>query len=231
VAPSGGRNGRASNDNHVSGPSSEVHAPVRAVVRVTKGLSYVFPYRGGGWLWERCRCPSAAWAFAYEPAWIGALTIILLTGVARTPSGFAWLLVVAAGYRLSEIVNFFAGLFLNKDQERLRGVERSLLLLLGNLVEVTLATAILLTAAYQTSPSRAWDDAFFLVTFMAVPDRPGRYSHLVEMVGISAALMLVAGGLGMLLGLIGDRFAQAAGTSQVAAPEVPEPTQNPASSS
>ena len=177
------------------------------MVQAHWGLRRVFLYEWLILLWAR-RYSSASFGPVYVYLlWLPLLGVLFGTATPDTPhDGWAYFAIGLAAYRLADIVNFYLGLFFDQQQDRFAGIERSLLCLMGNVVELVFVGAILLEASANLSPRVAWFQAFGLVALVNLPELDGYWTHLVEVVVMSVGFILIAGGLGMLIGLIGRRF-------------------------
>lgn len=181
---------------------------VRLVVRALGAARALSLYSLAGRLkWVR-EHPSGT-AELYVPLWLSALLAVLLL----SPSNQSELTrgTLAAGslaaYRFADIISFELLVLLHRGQRSLQSYTRSFLLLGLNLVEVAVGAAVFFRL---NLPLTQWQ-AFILGSEVAtlrggVPAGAGVATEIAVTVGSAGALVLLAGGLSLVVGLISSEF-------------------------
>ncbi len=152
---------------------------------------------------------------AYTLGWLFLAALILLVSSVWASATLPALLAVAiATYRFVDIVSFHVRLLLSRhpDQTTVASLDRSLILLTCNVVELSVLSGIWLRAAGVASSTGAWFSGFLLTTLVSTPkgqyvsSTAGTEIDLATVATICGALILLIGGAALLIGLIGQRF-------------------------
>jgi hypothetical protein len=195
------------------------YAFVDAVVGVIAALQRLSLYNLALRAWARKENTNrrrAQVAPAYVLGWLAADTALLFSSPAWVSSSSASAVCAAiAAYRFLDIVLFQIRIMLSRGPEQtvLAAFDRSLIMLAINVVELTLISGVWLRASGIGSTTGAWFSGFMLTTFVGTPEKPspltstmGTEIDLTTVATVSGALVLLVGGLGLLIGLIGQKF-------------------------
>jgi hypothetical protein len=174
---------------------------VRAIVKVLDFLELLVLYSALV-LVRRFRTHMLAWW--YVIAWTAGLATILGCGELWTGNEFLTILfVVLAGYRMFDIVRWWADFLLDRRHWEVVSGERNLVFVVMNAAEVTLIGAIWLFASGEFNhPGQAAYAAFLLVTQLDRPQAVTTISRVVVVVTEVASLVLLLGGLTVVIGVV-----------------------------
>jgi hypothetical protein len=109
-------------------------------------------------------------------------------------------------YRYCDLVLWWLLVLIDRKQKRFSSFERNVLLLMGNVIELIVIEVMLLVAAGQSGIAAPLFDGFFVTTLVSLPPRTSAWVGSAEALGVFAALLLFAGGVALLVGLIAGRF-------------------------
>jgi hypothetical protein len=187
----------------------EPHAIVRAVVSAHKLFdAQVSPYyRLMRRFWSG-RSP-ADFAPVYVLGWLGVL-ILLLAATPLWRGAVVVMPILVAGiaaFRWLDAVLFEVGVILDRRQDLLAGYERSLVLAVLNLLELSIIGAIwLLALGSDGSVGRIWLHTFSLTTLTGTPEYGDGWQALAQALTQVGGMVFLAGAIAILLGVIGERF-------------------------
>jgi hypothetical protein len=138
------------------------------------------------------------------PAWSGA------SGFGRGVSALA---LGVAAWRYLDIVAYQAGILLDPRQDLLRSPSRSLVLLVFNICELTLACATVLhvlgdknVAGQSVDRVDAWVRAVDLVALLEPIKRASLPLVTAQVLTVAAGVLLLVVGVGVVLGLMTQEF-------------------------
>ncbi|HEX3910133.1 MAG TPA: hypothetical protein VHW67_05465 [Solirubrobacteraceae bacterium] len=153
---------------------------------------------------------------AYVIGWLLFDALLLFASPLWIGSEVASIVCAAiAGYRFLDIVLFQLEVMLSRKPEHkvFAAFERSLILLALNVVELTLISGVWLRAAGLGGTTASWFAGFLLTTLMGTPDKPSGYgvtagteTDIATVATICGALLLLVGGVGLLIGLLSQKF-------------------------
>lgn len=153
---------------------------------------------------------------AYVSGWLLLDFALLFTSplwIGSEPASIACAAV--AGYRFLDIVLFQLEVMLSRRPEHkvFAAFERSLILLALNVIELTLISGVWLRASGLGGTTGAWFAGFMLTTLISAPDKSpalgsvaGTEVDLASVATVCGALLLLIGGLGLLIGLLAQKF-------------------------
>lgn len=170
---------------------------VRAIVRVLDVIQLLSLYSVVRRMVPALRGPG--FAEIYVLTWLGLLIAIL----ELTTAGWG---VGVALYRLADLTTHELKILLDRSSRGLASFTRSLVLLGVNLLEIAVILGIAIRYAEDVRPFAAFIRGFEIVTLRSVATQGVLSSELVTFGGTAIALIFLAGGLSMVVGLIGESF-------------------------
>jgi hypothetical protein len=156
----------------------------------------------------KARRPTDELAPRYVSFWLLLLSALAAAMFAwRDERGWIiWLLVALPLYRYYDLILWWLLVLIDRRQKLLASFERNVLLLMGNIAELAVIEVILLVAAGQRGVADPLFDAFFVTTLVGLPPRESAWIGAASAMGVFASLLLFAGGVSLLVGLISERF-------------------------
>jgi len=176
--------------------ASEPSFLVRGVLRLAAISRAISPYR----LLIR-QNPQPAAAEIYVLAWLGLLALCLV-GI----RWIGWVGVTIVVFRFFDLNLYQVSIMLDRAQRVLSSYPRSLVLTALNLVELTLMTATVARWKLGMSVPSALYGAFNVVVARSTSLDRNAFLKVASALAIVSALLLLAGMLAMLLGLVGQSF-------------------------
>jgi hypothetical protein len=144
--------------------------------------------------------PSLYFNYLYEIEWL----CIILIVYAKSPAH--WLIALPALWRAVEILTSYVKLMFDKGHRVLLEVERNLLfLIIDSLMFVTLLALLLEGESAPVLSVEKWGAAFSAFTLNGSPAGYD-WARTVGVLGAVGGLTLIGAGLGMLVGLVGQRI-------------------------
>jgi hypothetical protein len=139
--------------------------------------------------------------YIYAAEW-GAIIVWLAL---KTPP--LWLLAPIAFWRVAEILTWYIKLLFDKGHRVLLEVERNLLFLVIDVLTFVTLLALLLRGGPHGGLWSRWTEAFAAFTLNGSPEGYGNaWATAVGILGAVGGLTLLGAGLGMLVGLVGQRI-------------------------
>jgi diadenosine tetraphosphate (Ap4A) HIT family hydrolase len=201
--------------------NAEEHAIVRGVVGLHEWWNdHLSPYK---WVMHKVWSARRGWA-SFAPVYVLSWMLILIgcAAVAGFESTPLWLRIAVAAiatYRFIDAVLYEFGILLDRSTNRLVGLERSVLLAIGNLLEISIVGATWLLAMHWrqgASVGGTWTHTIGLVTTSAGPVYTGAIAAMAQILTLGGGLLFLAGGVSLLIGALSSRIreVQSAGRSR-----------------
>ena len=208
------------NTDKVTVAATDRYATVRLVLGLLRGCQRLSLYRPVVRVWARNENTNRRRA-QVAPIYVLACSVVLLlllfsSAFWADTRGFELLAVAIGAYRMVDIVSFHGLLLLSRSaaDNTVAGYERSLVLLGGNVMEISLICAIWFRAAGSPTALEAWYNGFLTATLVSAPAAsrslagPPAETAVPAILTVVAALVLLLGGLSTLLSLIGRKFGE-----------------------
>jgi hypothetical protein len=156
--------------------------------------------------------------YVYQLEWALIVTVLLITSPAQL------VVAICALWRTLEILIWYTKLLLDKSHKVMLEVERNLLFLLMDVLMFVTLLALLLQGRGVEGFSRDWAAGFSAFTLNGSPAGYDKtYARLVGILGTVGGLTLLGAGLGMLVGLVGQRIESGPGTEYSGPTRMPPP--------
>jgi hypothetical protein len=127
--------------------------------------------------------------------------------VAPRVEGNVQLAIVAVVlWRAAEIVTWYLKLLFDKGHRVLLEVERNLLFLIADSGAFVTVLAILLETGDPGHINKRWSEAFSAFLLNGSSDPESAWATAIGIIGPIGGIILLAAGLGLLIGIIGDRI-------------------------
>lgn len=211
------------NTDKVTVPATDLYATVRLVLGLLRRCQRLSLYRPAVRVWARNENTNRRRA-QVAPIYVLACSIVLLSLLFSSElwadnRKFELLAVAIGAYRMVDIVSFHSLLLLSRSatDNTVAGYERNLILLGGNLMEISLICAIWFRAAGSPTALEAWYNGFLTATLVSAPAAsqslagPPAETAVPAVLTVAAAIVLLLGGLSTLLSLIGRKFGEYGG--------------------
>jgi hypothetical protein len=168
-------------------------------------------------LFKRDGKPWPYFNYIYGVEWL----VVILILYATTPPH--WLIAILALWRAVEILTWYVKLLFDKGHRVLLEVERNLLFLIIDLMMFVTLIALLLDAEGSPVLSvQKWAAAFSAFTLNGSPAGYD-WGRTVGVLGAIGGLTLIGAGLGMLVGLVGQRIRYGPGSEYTGPTRPPAP--------
>lgn len=143
----------------------------------------------------------------YVISWFWLLTLLLAFQMALPlHQGVLAAFAVVGSYRLVDIGTYVFGMLLNNKQTHLVGLSRSLILMLTNLLEASIATALILNAVNGPSWDQVGSAFSPMLGFELANSNWGVLSYLGFIAGSAVFFICAVLSLAIVVGKIGERF-------------------------
>jgi hypothetical protein len=129
----------------------------------------------------------------------------------RASLGGGQLVIVSiALWRVAEILTWYVKLLFDKGHRVFLEVERNFFFLIADALIFVTALALALETVEEGARARTWGDAFSAFTLNGAPGGyDSGWAAAVGVLGAVGGLALLAAGLGLVIGIIGDRIKEA----------------------
>jgi diadenosine tetraphosphate (Ap4A) HIT family hydrolase len=190
-------------------PEWEPHAIVRCLVALHKQFNQrVSPYEKLMRRFWPARYGTAAFAPVYVCMWlIVLLSLLAVTAINHVPWWVRVLVAAVATFRFVDAVVYEVGILLDRSQNWLSGLERSVILAAANLLEISIIGAIwLLALRWGATVGPTWVHTIGLVTTSDGPRYTGAVAGIAQVITLGGGLVFLAGGIALLIGALGSRM-------------------------
>jgi hypothetical protein len=167
-------------------------------------------YAVPGCFFGRWRNKGSPWLYfnhIYVAVWLVIIGVLAGVVAPRVDGGFQIALVVVVLWRAAEILTWYLKLLFDKGHRVLLEVERNLLFLIADSGAFVTVLAVMLETGNGDDIKGRWSEAFSAFLLNGSPTKPETgWGTAVGIVGPIAGVVLLGAGLGLLMGIIGDRI-------------------------